>query len=87
MRKVTQGGTGRFEFLREQRPEPATVATREARTTRPGRARRPSKPLLVEPGTYTLTELLPPTRDGVWRRVDARCNGKDFGATARSRAR
>ena len=80
VRKVTQGGTGRFEFL-VSNDRNRTVATREARTTEPRVAAVAGKPLLVDPGTYTLTELPPPSRDGVWRRVDARCNDKEFGAT------
>ncbi len=78
VRKVTQGGLGTFD-LDVLAAGGGQVGTRTVTTTREGVAAG-GVPLVVEPGRYELTERLPVSRKGVWRRVGASCNDQDFGA-------
>lgn len=78
LRKVTEGGIGTFD-LTVRDADGAQVATRRLSTTS-ARVAASSAPIAVEPGRYRLTERLPVSREGVWRRVGATCDDRDFGA-------
>lgn len=78
VRKVTEGGTGTFD-LAVRDADGGTVATRRLTTSSAGVARA-AAPIAVDPGRYELTERLPVSRLGVWRRVGATCDQQEFGA-------
>jgi uncharacterized repeat protein (TIGR01451 family) len=73
LRKVTEGGTGTFDF-EVLDPAGSTVETEQIKTTGeeiPAYA----KPLVLDPGTYKVLEHSPKDPRGVWHAVSASCNG------------
>lgn len=79
VRKVTEGGVGIFDFRVRDANGGRTIGSRAIRTTREG-VPAGSGPLTIQPGRYELSEQLPVSPLGIWRRVGASCNDSDFGA-------
>lgn len=73
LRKVTEGGTGTFDFKVLDAAGKA-VKTERIKTTAEG-APAYAKPLALDPGDYEVLEHSPKDRRGVWREVSASCNG------------
>ncbi|WP_041730972.1 prealbumin-like fold domain-containing protein [Conexibacter woesei] len=79
VRKITEGGVGSFDFRVRDANGGRTIGSRAIRTTREG-VPAGSGPLTIQPGRYELSERLPVSPLGVWRRVGASCNDSNFGA-------
>lgn len=78
VRKITEGALGTFDLT--VRDEHGDEVTARALSTRRTGVAASGAPIAVEPGRYQLTERLPLSSKGVWRRVGASCNGQQFGA-------
>lgn len=74
LRKVTEGGTGDFDF-RILDSGGSTVKNLRIKTTEEGRAEY-AQPLELDPGRYHVVEHSPRDPRGVWRAVSASCNGE-----------
>lgn len=73
LRKVTEDGTGTFEFeVRDAAG--ATVKTRRIKTTKVGSPAY-AKPLVLDPGNYKVLERSPQDPRGVWHAASVSCNG------------
>ena len=73
LRKVTEKGVGSFHF-RVLDSNGDAVGTRTITTKHEGDPSY-SKPMLLDPGAYTVFERRPKDPHGVWRLVDVSCNG------------
>ncbi len=73
LRKVTEGGTGTFDF-KVTDSGGKTVGTEQIETTEEGTPAY-SKPLVLDPGDYKVFEHSPRDPRGDWRAVSASCNG------------
>lgn len=73
VRKVTEGGTGTFDF-KVVDSAGDTVKTERIKTTEEGDPAYAS-PLVLDPGRYKVLERSPKDPRGVWRAVSASCNG------------
>ncbi|MBS1879786.1 MAG: DUF11 domain-containing protein [Actinobacteria bacterium] len=83
VRKVTEGGTGTFDF--KVLDSGGSVAKVVHLTTKKEGEPAYTRPLLLSPGTYRVVEHSPHDRRGVWHAVSASCNGvagKQAAATA-----
>lgn len=74
LRKVTEGGTGSFDF-RVLDSGGETVRTVRLATSEEGVGAY-AHPLVLDPGRYRIVERSSRDRNGVWRPVDASCNGE-----------
>jgi uncharacterized repeat protein (TIGR01451 family) len=73
LRKVTEGGTGTFGF-KVLDADGSVVKTARIKTTKEGEPAY-AEPMALDPGRYHILEHSPQDPRGVWRAVDANCNG------------
>lgn len=73
IRKITLGGVGSFRYTISGggQTHTAKATTTEARVP----VDADPSPLSLDPGTYTIRERRPSSKDGSWRLVAVRCNG------------
>jgi len=74
LRKVSEGGTGTFDF-KVTDAGGSTVDTEHIKTTKEGTPAY-AKPLALDPGSYKVIEHSPRDPSGVWHAVSASCNGE-----------
>ena len=74
LRKVTDGGSGSFPFT--VRDSGGRFAARPTLTTCAEGGVGAVRVIKLDPGRYTISETLPVTEQGTWRRTSVRCNGR-----------
>lgn len=74
LRKVTEGGTGSFDF-KVLDSGGKTVKTARIKTTAEGKPAY-AAPLILDPGSYKVVEHSPSDPRGVWHAVSAVCDGE-----------
>jgi uncharacterized repeat protein (TIGR01451 family) len=73
LRKVTRGGTGTFGF-KVVGADGSTVKSTRIETSEEG-VPAYARPLILDPGRYRILEHSPKDPKGIWRAVDASCDG------------